>query len=190
MKGRLRVETTLGQRTAIGQNWTFQFTKNLHLLRSMKPPICSLCNRDFRSEHFHYKSGGDLVQFADYEPLAQGIAGHPRGLAWFCRDHLEQARAYAFMPCAVALSTLVDQFGVFPAYKPSPCQEPSLWITAIGPNPARVFAIIRQATSMAPAETKHLMSLGQLKVSQGWPSQFISWQRALIDAGATVEVRF
>lgn len=130
------------------------------------------------------------MQFADYEPLAQGMAGQPHGLEWFCQEHLEQARAYSLMPYAKALSTLVDQFGEFPAYKNSLCHDPSLWITAIGPNAARVFAIIRQATSMTPAQTKHLMSLGQLKISQGWPSQFISWQRALVDAGATVEVRF
>jgi hypothetical protein len=156
----------------------------------MKPPICSLCSKDFRSEQFHYKSGGDLIQFADYRPLNQGAAGHPHGLEWFCQDHLEHARAYSFMSYVEAFSMLVDQFGEFPAYKDLPFHDPSLWITAIGPNAARVFAIIRQATSITPAETKHLMSLGQLKVSQGWPSQFITWQRALADAGATVEVRF
>jgi hypothetical protein len=43
---------------------------------------------------------------------------------------------------------------------------------------------------MAPAETKYWMSQGQLKVAEGWPSQFISWQRAMVGAGATIEVRF
>lgn len=156
----------------------------------MKPPICALCNSDFRSEYFHYKGGGNLVQFADYKPIPQGAGGHPHGLEWFCRNHLEQAQAYARIPYVEARSRLVDQFGEFPAQKSSPSYDASLWITAIGPNTARVFAIIRQATSMAPAETKYWMSQGQLKVAEGWPSQFISWQRALVDAGATVEVRF
>ena len=156
----------------------------------MKPPICSLCHRDFSSEYFHYTSGGDVVQFADFQRLKEGAAGHPRGLEWFCREHLEQAQAYASLCYAEAFSRLYEQFGEFPAKESSPLHDPSLWITAIGPNAARVFAIIRQATSMTPAETKHAMSLGHLKVSQGWPSQFILWQRALVDAGATVEVRF
>lgn len=130
------------------------------------------------------------MQFANYGPLPEGIGGHPRGLEWFFRDHLEQARAYAPLSFAEALSRLVEQFGEFPAWTSSPSHDASLWVTSIGPNKARVFAIVRQATSMTPAETKQLMSVGQLKVSEGWPSQFASWQRALIDAGATVEVRF
>lgn len=46
----------------------------------MKPPICHLCHADFRSEYFHYRTGGALVQFADYESLREGTAGHPWGL--------------------------------------------------------------------------------------------------------------
>ena len=53
----------------------------------MKPPICEFCGKDFRTES---KDGG-LVRFADYKPLPQGMVGHPKGLAWFCGQHLEKA---------------------------------------------------------------------------------------------------
>ena len=55
----------------------------------MKPPICEFCGKDFRDD---MKNGG-MVRFANYEPLPQGMVGHPKGLAWFCGEHLETAES-------------------------------------------------------------------------------------------------
>ena len=49
----------------------------------MRPPICEVCRR----------KAVETVRFADYEPLPDGMVGHPRGLGWFCRWHLAGARA-------------------------------------------------------------------------------------------------
>lgn len=54
----------------------------------MKPPICECCGKDFRDDI----GTGGTVRFADYEPLPDGMVGHPKGLAWFCGEHLEKAR--------------------------------------------------------------------------------------------------
>lgn len=32
------------------------------------------------------RRGGALVKFDDYEPLREGLAGHPQGLEWFNRE--------------------------------------------------------------------------------------------------------
>ena len=156
----------------------------------MKSPICHLCKTDFGSEHFHFGSGGALVQFADYKPLPEGAVGHPHGLEWFCSEHLEVARTLTALLCADAMSKLKEQFGEFPPFENGPLRDPALWVTSIGPNAPRVFAIIRQAMSISPADAKGLLALGQFKVIEGWPSQFKTWQQALTEAGATVEIRF
>ena len=49
----------------------------------MRPPICELCRG----------RAVETVRFADYEPLPDGMVGHPRGLGWFCDRHLGAARA-------------------------------------------------------------------------------------------------
>ncbi len=49
----------------------------------MRPPICEVCRRKAVA----------TVAFADYEPLPDGMVGHPRGLGWFCRWHVAGARA-------------------------------------------------------------------------------------------------
>lgn len=44
----------------------------------MKPPICHLCHADFRSEYFHYRTGGALVQSPTtnrFEKALPGIRG-------------------------------------------------------------------------------------------------------------------
>ncbi len=61
----------------------------------MKAPICFLCNKDFGSEYFHFRTGGSMVQFADFEPLPEGRAGHPHSLEWFCNEHVQAAQALA-----------------------------------------------------------------------------------------------
>ncbi len=53
----------------------------------MRPPICAVCYSRFSP------ADGGSVRFADYKPLPHGMTGHPKGLEWFCGDHIEAARA-------------------------------------------------------------------------------------------------
>ena len=69
----------------------------------MEPPICAFCGQDFRDES---PLPGDLVRFADYEPLPEGMVGHPKGLAWFCGEHIEQARSLQERPLSEALKIM------------------------------------------------------------------------------------
>lgn len=156
----------------------------------MNSPICFLCHADFRSEYFHFQTGGGLVQFADYKPLLEGAAGHPQGLEWFCNSHLPVAEDLASSTTEEALSRLKLMFGEFPPYEPEPVLDPELWVTSVGPNSARVFAILRQATQLAPIDAKAQLQNGAFKVAQGWPKNFENWRSALVEAGAQVEIRF
>lgn len=62
----------------------------------MEPPICTVCQVDFRD----VEDGGALVEFAksahdlewDRRAAAEGFVGHPPYAAWFCTRHLTQAR--------------------------------------------------------------------------------------------------
>ncbi|MEL6676164.1 MAG: hypothetical protein AAFR61_28415 [Bacteroidota bacterium] len=64
----------------------------------MKPPICSICRKDFRRD----TASGGLVSFKLTEEEAQynerfkqpGFVGHPKGKHWFCSEHIEAARAH------------------------------------------------------------------------------------------------
>jgi hypothetical protein len=156
----------------------------------MKSPICYLCNKDFGSEYFHFRTGGAVVQFADFKPLREGAAGHPQGLEWFCNEHLQAAQALAASTTTEALSKLHGRFGVFPPYESKPYRDPELWVTAVGPNAPKVFAILRHAAQVSPIEAKKLLANRVFKVAQGWPREFQGWQSALVEAGAQVEIRF
>ncbi len=67
----------------------------------MKPPICELCG-----ERFDPREGGGAVTFADYQPLPEGMAGHPTGLEWFCDRHHSRAESFRGLPTAEALKRL------------------------------------------------------------------------------------
>ncbi|MEO1075741.1 MAG: hypothetical protein AAFX41_07210 [Bacteroidota bacterium] len=69
----------------------------------MKPPICAVCRCRSREA-----SGFRTVRFANYEPLPDGMVGHPKGLHWFCGDHVEAAQALADKPWAEARALLRD----------------------------------------------------------------------------------
>jgi len=96
----------------------------------MKSPICYLCHKDFRSEYFHTGAGGDLVRFADFKPPPEDAGGQPRGMEWFCTEHLSAAQELAHLSSAAALSHLQARFGEFPAWQEKPLADPSLWVTA------------------------------------------------------------
>ena len=67
----------------------------------MKPPICAVCRRR------RPKATVDrLVRFSDYEPLPPRMVGHPKGLHWFCSDHVEAAKALADKPWSEARALL------------------------------------------------------------------------------------
>ena len=62
----------------------------------MRPPICELCGGEAEK----------TLSFADYEPLPDGMTGHPRGLAWICDRHLRAARRLADRSQGAAVVTL------------------------------------------------------------------------------------
>ncbi len=68
----------------------------------MKPPICAYCRKRFSPSS---KEGG-LVRFANYEPLPERMMGHPKGLAWFCEKHIEEAKTLKDKALNEALQTL------------------------------------------------------------------------------------
>jgi hypothetical protein len=72
----------------------------------MMPPICAFCDKDFRNE----SSSGNLVQFADYKPLPDGMVGHPHGLAWFCQEHVAAAKSLQHLSYSEAMQELQKQF--------------------------------------------------------------------------------
>jgi hypothetical protein len=66
----------------------------------MRPPICDLCGARFEPE------AGGMVRFADYEPLPDGMVGHPQGLEWFCPRHIARARKLSHLPSGTAITRL------------------------------------------------------------------------------------
>lgn len=155
-----------------------------------KSPICYLCNKDFGSEYFHLQTGGDHVRFADFRRLPEGAAGQPHGIEWFCAEHLQAAAALAAEPVEHALSKLHEAYGWFPPYESKPSRDPELWVTAVGPNSARVFTLLRQKTLLPPTQARELLTNAPFKFTHGWPRYFENWRVALVEAGAAVEIRF
>jgi len=80
----------------------------------MKPPICAICDRDFRTAI----SEGGLVQFTltpseteKYINMKDSkISGHPAGLEWFCKDHIEAAKKYKNLTKTHALRIIKSSF--------------------------------------------------------------------------------
>lgn len=157
----------------------------------MKSPYCWLCGRGFGCEWAHTQGGGTLVQFRDDEPRPEGWVGHPRGLEWFCREHAPAALDLAAQDSATALAVLRDGFGPFPpAGERALMPDPSLWVTAIGPNTPRVFALVHRATGRPAAGALAVMRSVPFELARGWPLSFEGLRAALVDAGAVVEVRY
>ena len=52
----------------------------------MKAQMCEICRNH---------GSGNYVRFANYQPLPDGMAGHPQGLEWFCSVHLHDAQQLA-----------------------------------------------------------------------------------------------
>jgi hypothetical protein len=79
----------------------------------MKPPICRLCNGTLDARESRAGHTGDWVAFADYEALPERMVGHPRGLEWFCSEHVAAARALSSRSTQEALIELQRRFGRF-----------------------------------------------------------------------------
>jgi hypothetical protein len=157
----------------------------------VKPQYCLLSSRDFRCEWFHTGGGGELVRFRDFEPLPEGYAGQPQGLEWFCREHALAARELAHLSSTAALAALQERFGEFPPVREwSLVPDPSLWVTSVGPHPARVFAVVHQASGLPASKALALLRSLPFELARGWPISFESWRDALVAAGAGVEVRY
>ena len=63
----------------------------------MKPPQCAYCHKRFKA------SNRNLVKFADYQALPERMVGHPKGMLWFCGEHIEKARQLKDLPSKDAL---------------------------------------------------------------------------------------
>lgn len=72
----------------------------------MKPPFCYVCGGPA-----YHVDGGNLVRFADYMPLPDGMVGHPRGLEWFCKAHLGEAKKLQGKTMEEAASVLNQKVG-------------------------------------------------------------------------------
>lgn len=158
----------------------------------MKPEYCHLCHKDCRCESWHLQAGGGYVRFADYLPLSEGAAGHPRSMEWFCSVHLPAARALAYKPLSDAMTCLGQEYGTFePRLSYGPCPDPELWLTSIGQNRAKVFSIIRQVTGRNPSEVKASLETGNFRIKAGWPidAELRPIAEALEAIGASVVLR-
>ena len=69
----------------------------------MRPPICAVCDRDFRDDLEESDLAGDLVTFIDYEALPEGMVGHPKGVEWFCSKHIRKAKILSHLSSKVAI---------------------------------------------------------------------------------------
>ena len=78
----------------------------------MRPPICCICDTDFRDSI----SEGGTVQFKLTEKDIQHnkrlerthMTGHPAGLEWFCKEHLEQAKKLQHLTLKQAKQRLIQ----------------------------------------------------------------------------------
>jgi hypothetical protein len=79
--------------------------------------------------------------------------------------------------------------GAKPERTPSATPPSSLWMTAVGPHFAKVFAVVRRVMGVSPSEAKALLNGPPFRVAVGWRSDLIPWRDKLQEAGAAVEIR-
>lgn len=78
----------------------------------MRPPICVICENDFR----HDTEGG-LLSFQLTEKEKEnnkrfeesGFVGHPDGLEWFCEKHHKMAKKYQHLTLAQAIQKIKEE---------------------------------------------------------------------------------
>lgn len=153
---------------------------------------CEVCGRDFGNEYFHTRGGGELVRFSDFDdsasraspPLIPGVVG----VAWICAEHISAARERSALSADAAVRDIQRTFDIQLTRPGERKPDPELFVIDVGPNRAKVFAIIRQATGCTPEAARRLLDHVPFKVSEGWPMQFEPWQRKLEEAGAVVKI--
>ncbi len=52
------------------------------------------------------------MNFADYEPLPDGMTGHPKGCFWLCKRHLAAARKLSDRRSSAALEALRRRYWI------------------------------------------------------------------------------
>jgi hypothetical protein len=67
--------------------------------------------------------------------------------------------------------------------------DTALWVTSVGPNFAKVFAIVRRIMGVSPGAAKALLNGPPFQVAVGWPADLKDWRDDLLEAGATAEIR-
>lgn len=161
-------------------------------MTSFPPHCCTVCGRSFSNEYFHTQRGGDLVRFADFDDsfARKGYVPGVVGAAWICDEHLAAARERVSLPTEAAISDMQQEFGVSPQAPIQGRLNPELFLIDVGPNRARVFAIVHQATGASPKATRDLLDHLPAKIAEGWPMSFETWQRQLYEAGASIEIRW
>ncbi|MBN2441100.1 MAG: hypothetical protein JXJ04_07130 [Spirochaetales bacterium] len=86
------------------------------ILYPMQPPICFLCDKDFR----HSEGEGGLIYFALTEKdkewhnkqREKGFVGHPPEAAWFCGDHYPEAKKLGSLTRPEAMKKLREIFSL------------------------------------------------------------------------------
>ena len=84
----------------------------------MRPPICEICDLKFGDDDLNQAGQGGLVEFKpsleDKEVIARmqvkGWTGHPPNMGWFCKEHIEDARAIRHMSMKEAMILLRKKF--------------------------------------------------------------------------------
>ena len=72
----------------------------------MKPAICAICgNRSPLIE-------GDWVEFSDYSPESSNQITHPKGLEWFCKEHLEAAKSVSNLTASEGIKEILQEHHV------------------------------------------------------------------------------
>ena len=74
----------------------------------MRPPICAICHKRFDT------SEGGLVSFTltpeevEHNKVfnQKGYSGHPKGLDWFCGEHIEKAKALKHFSLGEAMAKM------------------------------------------------------------------------------------
>lgn len=132
------------------------------------------------------------MAFADFDDSGarQGFVPGIVGVAWICRAHLSAARDRARLPTENAIREMQVMFGVDALTPGEGKPDPELFLVDVGPNRAKVFAIVRRATGATPKAAREMLDNLPAKIAEGWPMSFEIWQRELCDASAKIEIRW
>lgn len=70
----------------------------------MKPAICVICgNRSPIAE-------GDWVEFSDYTADSTNQITHPKGLEWFCNEHIEAAKSVSNLTASEGVKKVLEVY--------------------------------------------------------------------------------